>query len=94
MSTAGRGEEDRIWVEDPIQCGNVHERRREQAVSTRGWCRARLGRMHDVMAGHVVRGEVPGLVTLVARRGGVHADAIGAKAIGGDPMRRDTPSAR
>jgi len=50
--------------------------------------------MHDVMAGHVVRGEVPGLVTLVARRGGVHADAIGAKAIGGDPMRRDTPSAR
>jgi len=51
----------------------------------------RLGRMHDVMAGHVERGEVPGLVTLVSRRGEVHVDAIGMKAAGGsNPMRRDT----
>ncbi|MDP9035553.1 MAG: beta-lactamase family protein [Myxococcota bacterium] len=43
------------------------------------------------MAGHIARGEVPGLVTLVSRRGEVHVDAIGSAAIGGaDPMRRDT----
>lgn len=37
-------------------------------MSTGGLSEARLGRMHDVMAGHVERGEVPGLVTLVSRR--------------------------
>ena len=42
--------------------------------------RARLGRMHDVMAGYVERGDVPGIVTLVSRRGEVHVDAIGTKA--------------
>ncbi len=52
---------------------------------------ARRGRMRDVMAGYVERGDVPGLVTLVSRRGETHVDAIGMKAIGGrDPMRRDT----
>ena len=53
--------------------------------------KARLARMRDVMAGHVERGEVPGLVTLISRRDEVHVDAIGMKAAGGkDPMRRDT----
>ena len=47
--------------------------------------------MHDVMAGHVERGIVPGIVTLVSRRGVAHVDAIGTKAFGGsEPMRRDT----
>src|SRR2546425_1257013 len=47
--------------------------------------------MHDVMAGYVERGEVPGIVTLVSRRGEVHVDAIGMKAAGGSaPIRRDT----
>src|SRR5437764_1143114 len=47
--------------------------------------------MHDVLAGHVEQGDVPGIVTLVSRRGEVHVDAIGVKTIGGrDPMRRDT----
>src|SRR2546421_9103619 len=56
-----------------------------------GLSRARLGRMHDVMAGHVERGEVPGIATLVSRRGEVHVDAIGTKAVGGsDRIRRDT----
>src|SRR6266581_2176434 len=60
-------------------------------MSNGGLSRARLGRMHDVMAGYVERGEMPGLVTLVSRRGEVHVDAIGMKAIEGlDPMRRDT----
>jgi CubicO group peptidase (beta-lactamase class C family) len=60
-------------------------------MSSGGFSGARLDRMHDVMAGHVERGVVPGIVTLVSRRGEVHVDAIGTKAFGvGDPMRRDT----
>ncbi len=51
----------------------------------------RLKRLHDVMTGYVERGEVPGLVTLVARRGEGHVDAIGAMAASAEePMRRDT----
>ena len=51
----------------------------------------RLKRLHDVMTGYVERGEVPGLVTLVARRGEGHIDAIGAMAADSEqPMRRDT----
>ncbi len=60
-------------------------------MSTAGLSRARLGRMHDVMTGYVERGEVPGLVTLVSRRGEVHIDAIGTLAYeDSDPIRRDT----
>ena len=60
-------------------------------MSNGGLSRVRLGRMHDVMAGYVERGEVPGIVTLISRRGEVHVDAIGMKAVEGlDPMRRDT----
>ena len=33
--------------------------------------------MHDVLDGYVERGEVPGIVTLVSRRGEVHVDCIG-----------------
>jgi CubicO group peptidase (beta-lactamase class C family) len=65
--------------------------RREQAMSTGALSRAQLGRMHEVLADHVERGDVPGTVTLVSRRGEVHVDAIGMKAVGGsDPIRRDT----
>jgi 5'-3' exonuclease len=60
-------------------------------MSTSGLSKARLARMHNMMAGHVERSDVPGLVTLISRRGEVHVDAIGMKAVGGsDPMRRDT----
>ncbi len=60
-------------------------------MSMGGLSKARLGRMHEVMAGHVEHDEVPGIVTLVSRRGEVHVDAIGTKAVGGsDPIRRDT----
>ena len=59
-------------------------------MSVVGLSRARLGRMHDVMAGYVERGEVPGLVTLVSRGGEVHVDALGTMAYGDSaPMRRD-----
>src|SRR5260221_4884821 len=56
-----------------------------------GLSKARLDRMHDVMAAYVERREVPGLVTAVSRRGETHVDAIGMKAVGGDDaMRADT----
>jgi CubicO group peptidase (beta-lactamase class C family) len=59
-------------------------------MSNGGFSKARLSHMRDVMAGHVASGRVPGLVTLVSRRGKTHVDAIGTKAAGGsDPMRRD-----
>jgi CubicO group peptidase (beta-lactamase class C family) len=60
------------------------------ATSADGLSKARLARMHDIMAGHVDGGGMPGLVTLVSRRGEVHVDAIGKMAIGGAPMQRDT----
>jgi CubicO group peptidase (beta-lactamase class C family) len=56
-----------------------------------GFSPAGLGRMHDVLAGHVERGEVPGIVTLLSRRGEVHVETIGTTAVGDTaPMRRDT----
>src|SRR2546421_10094618 len=64
---------------------------RKQMMSTGRLSKTRLARMHDVMAGYVERGEVPGLVTLISRRGEVHVDVIGTQAIGASPpMRRDT----
>jgi CubicO group peptidase (beta-lactamase class C family) len=60
-------------------------------MSTAGLSAARLARMREVMSGHVARGELPGLVTLLSRRGETHVDAVGVTAVGGrDPMRRDT----
>ncbi len=51
----------------------------------------RLARLNDVMAGYVERGEVPGIVTAVARRGEVHVDARGRLALDdGAPVGRDT----
>ena len=61
-------------------------------MSTAGLSGGRLARMHDVMAGYVERGEVPGLVTLVSRRGEVHVDAIGTQAFGESPPCGGTPS--
>ena len=63
-------------------------------MSAGGFSSARLARMHDVMAGYVERGELPGLVTAVSRNGETHVDALGAQAMqatgGATPMRRDT----
>ena len=56
-----------------------------------GLSRSRLERMHDVMAGYVESGIVPGLVALLSRRGDTHVDVIGTKAFDSDePMRHDT----
>ena len=60
--------------------------------STGGLSEARLGRLRGVMEGHIERGEVPGVVTLVSRRGEVHVASLGTMAFGGGGpmMRRDT----
>jgi CubicO group peptidase (beta-lactamase class C family) len=51
----------------------------------------RIGRLHQVMADHVRRGAVPGLVMLVSRRGDTQVDVIGNMGVGAaDPIRRDT----
>jgi CubicO group peptidase (beta-lactamase class C family) len=55
-----------------------------------GFDQKRLTQMHDVLRGHVRRGALPGLITLVAGRGEVHIDVIGTKALDDPaPMRRD-----
>ena len=55
-----------------------------------GLSQTRLKRMHEIMAGHVESGSMPGLVALVSRHGEVHLDVIGNLAIGGAPMQHDT----
>jgi CubicO group peptidase (beta-lactamase class C family) len=54
------------------------------------WSTQRLGRLHDIMAGHVDRGTVPGLVYAVARRGDVHVEALGTLAVDGPAVQRDS----
>jgi CubicO group peptidase (beta-lactamase class C family) len=52
---------------------------------------ARPSRMHDALAGFVSRGELPGLIALVARRGTAEVEVIGATTAGGSqPLRRDS----
>jgi CubicO group peptidase (beta-lactamase class C family) len=49
-----------------------------------GWSKARLSRMHDVMAGYVERGQVAGMVTFISRRGETQVDVIGTKSLRGE----------
>jgi CubicO group peptidase (beta-lactamase class C family) len=59
--------------------------------SADSWRRG-LDRLHRAMAARVARGELPGILTLVAYGDAVHVDTIGAPLLGGhDPIRRDTP---
>jgi len=52
---------------------------------------AGLDRLHLAMAARVAKGELPGMVILVAQGDDVHVDTIGVTAFGSDdPMRRDT----
>ena len=58
---------------------------------TGGWfSKTGLARLHDVMAGHVERGDMPGCIALVARDGRTHLDVIGTRTFGdAEPLRRD-----
>jgi CubicO group peptidase (beta-lactamase class C family) len=55
-----------------------------------GFSKARLSRSHEVMAGYVERGEIPGIVTVVSRHGETIIETIGAQAVGGPSLRPDT----
>ena len=60
-------------------------------MSPSGLSAVRLRWLREALTRHVESGDMPGLVALVARRGEVHAEAIGTMAAGGgEPMRRDT----
>ncbi len=53
--------------------------------------KTRSARLHDVLAAHVSRGDMPGLVALVSRRGETQVEAIGRQSFESDvAMRRDT----
>jgi CubicO group peptidase (beta-lactamase class C family) len=46
---------------------------------------------HELMAGYVERGEIPGIVTVVSRRGDVRVDTLGKQALGAArKMQRDS----
>jgi CubicO group peptidase (beta-lactamase class C family) len=62
----------------------------ERDMSGSGLSKSRLARMRDVMAGYVERGEVPGLVLAVCRRGEALIEPIGAADPDGTPIRGDT----
>ncbi len=59
-------------------------------MSGGGLSKSRLARMRDVMAGYVERGEVPGLVLAVSRRGDAVIEPIGAADLDGTPIQNDT----
>jgi CubicO group peptidase (beta-lactamase class C family) len=59
-------------------------------ITAGGLSTTRLRRMREIMASHIERGTMPGLVTLVSRRGEVHVDTIGTMAVDGPPVARDT----
>ncbi len=59
-------------------------------MATTGLSGEALAGLRSVMAGHVERGAMPGLVALVARHGTVHVEVIGTKAFGdAEPLARD-----
>src|SRR5262245_19637826 len=52
--------------------------------------RAGLDQLHQAMAARVEKGEMPGIVTLVAGASAMHVDEIGTMGFGDDrPLRRD-----
>ena len=55
----------------------------------RGFSKAGFDRLRGMMAGHVERGDLPGLVMLVSRHGEVQVDAIGRLAFESSSMTRD-----
>src|SRR5258707_12885473 len=60
------------------------------AMRTQGLSKVGLEHLHEVMAGHVGAGRVPGLVLALSRGDDVPTDAIGVAAVGGSqPIRPD-----
>jgi hypothetical protein len=62
------------------------------ATRAADWWRAGLARLHWATAARMARGELPGIVTVVAHGDVAHVGTIGARFLGGtDPTQRGTP---
>ena len=59
-------------------------------MGSSGLSTARLDRMHEVLARHVESGLVPGLISLLSRRGETHVDVVGEIKVDGGPLKRDS----
>jgi CubicO group peptidase (beta-lactamase class C family) len=60
-------------------------------MSNAGLSKSGLERMDRVLAGHIQRKDMPGMVALVSRRDNVHVEVLGTLAVGeAAPMKRDT----
>lgn len=59
-------------------------------MSNERWVANALGRVHDVMSGHIEVGTTPGAVVAVVRGDDLAVEALGAVAPSGAPMQRDT----
>src|SRR5271154_2815459 len=59
-------------------------------IGAGGLSKAAFDRLRGVMAGHVERGDLPGLVMLVSDHGEVRTEAIGRLALEGSPLLRDS----
>ena len=59
-------------------------------MTSNGFSPTRIARLPQVIAGHVDRGEAPGVVAAVERRGDLHVAVSGRLAIDGPPIQRDT----
>src|SRR5215472_2808751 len=60
-------------------------------MSTTGFSRSRLERMHELLSGHVEREDLPGLVALVSHHDHVHVETLGTLSFGhAAVMKRDT----
>jgi CubicO group peptidase (beta-lactamase class C family) len=60
-------------------------------VTTNKFNQTRVADLHLAMTRYVESGDIPGIVTLVARGHEIQVDAIGMKTVAGkEPMRRDT----
>jgi CubicO group peptidase (beta-lactamase class C family) len=81
----------RTIADQPSEQKTPKTHRKEKSMTNGGLSKERLARMHEVMAGYVTRGEIPGLATLIYRWGDVHFDAIGSLSSGGKaPIQRDS----
>ena len=78
-----------IWTPAEVQARIAREHG-DQTMTSGGLSAARLARVHDLLRGHIVRGAVPGLVALIARDDTVWTAALGARAIEGASVGRDT----
>jgi CubicO group peptidase (beta-lactamase class C family) len=60
-------------------------------MSTTGFSKARIERMHRILAEHIERNEMPGLVALVSHHDDLHVETLGTMAVDHPaPMKRDT----